>query len=162
MCGNCSSRSCRWPVCKWSCGATLGCFRIIQTDGNAMFLEGQLEDGRVVLDAPTDLPNGTRVRVEPVPLLVDPPPKKHPHRQNESRLRASRRSKQSWHVIGKTRHRQDPHWRKGWLRSSAASMAFRPMRQRTTTTTSVMDSRGLPRMSREPGFCRHLVFCCSA
>ncbi|MSR54903.1 MAG: hypothetical protein EXS09_16695 [Gemmataceae bacterium] len=49
---------------------------MIQTDGNAMFLEGQLEDGRVVLDAPTDLPNGTRVRVEPVPLLVDPPPKK--------------------------------------------------------------------------------------
>ena len=43
-----------------------------------MFLEGQLEDGRVVLDAPTDLPNGTRVRVEPVPLLVDPPPKKAP------------------------------------------------------------------------------------
>lgn len=38
-----------------------------------MFLEGQLEDGRVVLDTPTDLPNGTRVRVEPVSVVASSP-----------------------------------------------------------------------------------------
>ena len=38
-----------------------------------MFLEGHLEDGRVVLDAPTDLPDGTRVRVEPVPVSAPSP-----------------------------------------------------------------------------------------
>lgn len=46
---------------------------MIEKGDNAMFLEGQLEDGRVVLDTPTDLPNGTRVRVETVAAHTPPP-----------------------------------------------------------------------------------------
>jgi hypothetical protein len=39
----------------------------------AMLLEGSIWHGAIVLDAPAELPNGTRVRIEPVPAPSPPP-----------------------------------------------------------------------------------------
>jgi hypothetical protein len=39
-----------------------------------MQLEGVIVNGRVEFDAPAELPEGTRVRVEPVPAEVSPEP----------------------------------------------------------------------------------------
>ena len=38
-----------------------------------MSFEGTVVDGHVELDSPAELPNGTRVRVEPV--VIEPPPR---------------------------------------------------------------------------------------
>ena len=38
-----------------------------------MQLEGVIVNGRVELDAPAELPEGTRVRVEPIPAETPPP-----------------------------------------------------------------------------------------
>jgi hypothetical protein len=54
-----------------------------------MQLEGVIVDGRVEFDTPADLPEGTRVRVEPVP--AEPPKEEVAEAQPEKPLTALNR-----------------------------------------------------------------------
>lgn len=54
-----------------------------------MQLEGVIVDGRVEFDTPAELPEGTRVRVEPVP--AEPPKEGVPETQPEKPLTALNR-----------------------------------------------------------------------